>query len=61
MNDRRLTDLLYLQKELDDKIFSEINKIYNGKSSSIKEIKDSLLYVIEKRLEFMRLDEENES
>ena len=61
MNDRRWTDLLYLQKELDDKIFSEINKIYNGKSSSIKEIKDSLLYVIEKRLEFMRLDEENES
>ena len=60
MNDRRLTDLLYLQKELDDKIFFEINKIYNGNPSSIKELKDSLLYVIEKRLEFMRLDE-NES
>ena len=50
MNDRRLTNLLYLQKELDDKIFTEINKIYNEKSSSIKEIKDSLLNIIEKRL-----------
>ena len=57
MNDRRLTDLLYLQKELYEKLNCEINKIYNGKSSSIKEIKDSLLYVIERRLEFMRLDE----
>lgn len=50
MNDRRLTDLLYLHKELDDKIFFEINKVCNGKSSSIKEIKDSLLHIIEKRL-----------
>lgn len=60
MNNRRFTDLLYLQKELDDKIFSEINKTLAGRSSSIEEIKDSLVYVIERRLEFMRLDE-NES
>lgn len=57
MNSRRFTDLLYLQKELDDRIFSEINKTLDGRLSSIEEIKDSLIYTMERRLEFMRLDE----
>ncbi len=58
MNDRKITDLLYLQKEIDDKLFSEISLVLSNCANTVDEIKESLFYIIEKRLDYMRLDEE---
>jgi len=47
---QQVSDLLYIQKELVNRIGSEIDSIMRGSGRSNKEIKESLFYMLDDRL-----------
>lgn len=46
----RINDLLYLQKEFVNRMNTEIDELMRGRGRSNQEIKDSLIYMIDDRL-----------
>ena len=47
---RQIFDLLYIQKEVTNRIGNEINELLRGRGRTNAEIKESLIYMIEERL-----------
>lgn len=47
---KRITDLLYVQKEIYSRIYTDIGDILRGKGRDNKAIKESIIYVLDDRL-----------
>lgn len=46
----RISDLLYIQKEITVRIHTEIDEVMRGHARSNEEIKESIIYMLDDRL-----------
>lgn len=46
----RISDLLYIQKEIVNRIYTEIDETMRGHARSNQEIKESIIYMLDDRL-----------
>lgn len=47
---KRIKDLLYIQREICSRIYSEIDEVMRGRCRTNEEIKDSIDYLLEQYL-----------
>ena len=46
----QLSDLLYIQKEINNHICNEIDELMRGRGRTNNEIKESIIYILDERL-----------
>lgn len=47
---QRISDLLYIQKEIANRIYTEIDEAMRGRGRNNQEIKESIIYLLDDRL-----------